>query len=60
MIASRASSMASSRVSPAEKQPGRSGTTTPKAIAYDAFATQEGNATDVSAVTLYIKFIFTK
>lgn len=34
-------------------------TSTPKAIAYDAFATQEGNATDVSAVTLYIKFIFT-
>lgn len=36
------------------------GTTTPKAKAYDAFATEEGNATDVSAVTLYIKFIFTK
>lgn len=34
------------------------GTSTPKAIAYDAFATQEGNATDVSAVTLYVKYIF--
>lgn len=33
-------------------------TSTPKAIAYDAFATQEGAATDVSAVTLFIKFIF--
>lgn len=33
-------------------------TSTPKAIAYDAFATQEGNATDVSAVTLHIAFIF--
>lgn len=35
-------------------------TSTPKAIAYDAFATQEGAATDVSAVVLHIKFIFTK
>ena len=34
-------------------------TSTPKAKAYDAFATEEGAATDVSAVTLYIRFIFT-
>ena len=34
-------------------------TTAPKVIAYDAFATQEGNATDVSAVTLIARAILT-
>ena len=33
--------------------------TAPKVIAYDAFATQEGNATDVSGVTLIARAILT-
>lgn len=35
-------------------------TSAPTLMAYDAFATQEGNATDTSAVTVrYLMFVFT-
>lgn len=34
-------------------------TSTPKLKAYDAFATQEGNATDVSADVLFIELVYT-
>ena len=34
-------------------------TTAPKLVAYDAFATQEGNGTDVSAVPLVLMWVYT-
>ena len=35
-------------------------TSTPKLLAYDAWATQEANATDVSADVLFVELVYTK
>lgn len=35
-------------------------TSTPKLIAYDAFATQEANATNVSADVLHVELVYTQ
>ena len=36
------------------------GTSTPKILAFDAFATQEANATNVSADVLFVELVYTK